>query len=82
MSTINYPAIFHQANSNEIGYWVEFPDLPGCFTQGDTLEEAYQYAKEALDLYLHDKTSSTSPSTFKHLQQLFPNEVIMLVEHI
>lgn len=54
MSTINYPAIFHQANSNEIGYWVEFPDLPGYFTQGDTLEKAYQYAKEALDLYLDD----------------------------
>ena len=30
-----YPAIIHE----EDGYWVEFPDPSGCFTNGDTLEE-------------------------------------------
>lgn len=81
MSTIYYPAVFHQTETNEIGYWVEFPDLPGCFTQGDTLEEAYQYAQEALGLYLDnkDKESFNNPSSVKNLQQLFPNETIMLV---
>ena len=84
MSTINYPAVFHQTEANEIGYWVEFPDLPGCFTQGDTLEEAYQYAQEALGLYLDnkDKESFNNPSSVKNLQQLFPNEIIMLVGYI
>ncbi len=29
------------------GYVVEFPDLPGCMTQGDTLEEAFSMAEDA-----------------------------------
>ena len=44
-----YPAIFHEEND---GYWVEFPNLEGCQTQGDTFEEAYNMATEALGLYL------------------------------
>lgn len=43
-----YPAIIHE----EDGYWVEFPDLSGCFTNGNTLEETLEMAKEALGLYL------------------------------
>ena len=38
MKNIIYPAVFHKAE--EGGYWVEFPDLPGCVTEADTLEEA------------------------------------------
>ena len=34
------------------GYSVEFPDIPGCITQGDTLEETLAMAKEALELTL------------------------------
>lgn len=45
-----YPAIFHVEENG--GYWVSFPDLEGCFTQGDTLEEAYSMAKEVLALHL------------------------------
>ena len=44
-----YPAIFHEEND---GYWVEFPNLEGCQTQGDTFEDAYNMATEALGLYL------------------------------
>lgn len=36
------------------GYSVEFPDIPGCITQGDTLEETLAMAKEALELTLED----------------------------
>lgn len=43
-----YPAIFHE----EEGYWVEFPDLEGCNTCGATIEEAMEYAQEALGLHL------------------------------
>ena len=31
---------------------VEFPDLPGCITAGRTLEEAREFAREALTLHL------------------------------
>ncbi len=44
-----YPAIIHEEDG---GYWIEFPDLEGCQTQGDTLEELMEMAKEALGLYL------------------------------
>lgn len=43
-----YPAIFHE----EDGYWVEFPDLTGCVTEGDSIEEAMSMAQEALGLWL------------------------------
>lgn len=43
-----YPAIFHE----EEGYWVEFPDLPGCQTYGDDLNATVKYAQEALAGYL------------------------------
>ena len=36
----------------EGGYSVEVPALPGCYTQGDTKEEAISMAKEAIELYL------------------------------
>ena len=35
-------------------YSVEFPDLPGCFSMGDTLEEAKMMASDALSLYLEE----------------------------
>ena len=44
-----YPAIFHEEDG---GYWVEFPDLDGCITEGDTREEALEMAEEVLGLFL------------------------------
>lgn len=46
-----FPALFE--SGEEKGYCVTFPDLPGCITEGDTLEEAYKMAKEALELHLY-----------------------------
>ena len=43
-----YPAIFHR---EEDSYWVEFPDLEGCQSFGDTLDETVLNAKEALEGY-------------------------------
>lgn len=42
---------------DEDGTWVvTVPALPGCLTQGDTMEEALQNAKEAIQLHLEDAT--------------------------
>ncbi len=38
-----YPAIFIPY---EEGFTVEFPDLPGCITQGENLEEAFEMAED------------------------------------
>ena len=37
-----YPAVFHQEDN---AYWVEFPDLPGCQSFGDTLPETMAEAQ-------------------------------------
>jgi predicted RNase H-like HicB family nuclease len=34
------------------GYVAFVPDLPGCHTQGDTLEDVRKYIKDAIQLYL------------------------------
>lgn len=36
---------------DEGGYYVYAPELPGLHTQGDTLDEAINSAREALELY-------------------------------
>jgi len=38
--------------SEDGGYTVYVPSLPGCVSEGDTLEEALQNIKEAIALYL------------------------------
>lgn len=54
-----YPAIFHTAE--EGGFWVSFPDLPECLTEGDTMDEAYEMAVEALGLSLTDRIRNNEP---------------------
>jgi predicted RNase H-like HicB family nuclease len=34
------------------GYWAEVPDLPGCFTQGETLDAVYGNLREAVACHL------------------------------
>lgn len=51
MKAINYPAKISYSKEDE-SYLVEFPDLRGCLTEGATLEEALNNAKEALSAYL------------------------------
>jgi antitoxin HicB len=48
---ISYPAVF-EYDVGDDAYNVSFPDLPGCFTFGDTVEEAKVNAQEALTAYL------------------------------
>ena len=48
---ITYPAIIKYA-ARDKSYLVEFPDLPGCLTEGETIEEAHRNAREALTGYL------------------------------
>ncbi len=38
--------------SEEDGYTVYVPSLPGCISEGDTREEALTNIKEAIELYL------------------------------
>lgn len=48
MNKLFYPAIFHKAE--EGGFWITFPDIPECMTQGNDIQNAYEMAVDALGL--------------------------------
>ena len=47
---MDYSVIIREAE--EGGYWVEAPALPGCYSQGEALDDALDNIKEAIALYL------------------------------
>ncbi|ASS98270.1 MULTISPECIES: type II toxin-antitoxin system HicB family antitoxin [Geobacillus] len=75
-----YPAIFDYSSD---GISVEFPDLPGCFTCGDTEEEAFKMAKEAMALHLYgleqENEEIPQPSKVSEIQTE-NNQVIVFIE--
>jgi len=50
MRSMEYSVLVHKAE--EGGFWVEVAALPGCYSQGETVEEALENVKEAIALYL------------------------------
>ena len=48
-----YPALFHKEDDG--GFWVSFPDIPECLTQGTDMSQAYEMAVDALGLALADR---------------------------
>lgn len=50
MNKLFYPAVFQPEEDG--GYAIFFPDLDGCNTQGDSVEEGYQMAFDALGITL------------------------------
>ncbi|MDY7579069.1 type II toxin-antitoxin system HicB family antitoxin [Herbaspirillum sp. RTI4] len=50
---MKYPIVIEPGNEKgNTAYGVIVPDLPGCFSAGDTLDEAIDNAKEAIELWL------------------------------
>ena len=52
---MNFKAIIHEAE--EGGFWAEVPALPGCLTQGDTVEDITVNLREAIEGWLAVETS-------------------------
>ncbi len=48
--TMIIKALVHPAE--EGGYWAEVPSLPGCVTQGESMEVLRENLQEAIELYL------------------------------
>lgn len=59
MNKLFYPALFHKAE--EGGFWISFPDLPECLTQGEDMKQAYEMAVNALDLALTHRAENKEP---------------------
>lgn len=55
----------------EGGYTVIVPSLPGCITYGDTIDDAIEKAKEAIELYIeslkkHGEAVPTDEGTLEY----------------
>ena len=55
MARYIYPAVF---TKEESFYTVRFPDLESCYTQGDSLQDAYEMASDILCLTLYNLEES------------------------
>jgi len=69
MRLLNYRILLRK--EPEGGYTVMVPSLPGCITYGDTIEQAKEMAKEAIELYLeslreHGKKIPTEEGTLEY----------------
>lgn len=63
----HYIALIEDAGPDTaIGVW--FPDLPGCFSAGDTVEEAMNHAEEALTLYAASVSAMPRARTLTELK--------------
>ena len=45
---MRYPVVIHKDPDSDYG--VTVPDLPGCFTAGDTVDDAIAQAAEAIGM--------------------------------
>lgn len=73
---MTYPAIFTKEDNS---YWVQFIDLEGCYSDGETLAEAMENAKEAMGLYLEDLSEYPAcTNDFSNLK-LDKNQIISYV---
>ncbi|WDP89310.1 MAG: type II toxin-antitoxin system HicB family antitoxin [Desulfobacter sp.] len=63
---MKYPALVHKDEKSAFG--VTIPDFPGCFTAGDTLDQALANVQEAVNLYLEGETfKPPEPSNIQDL---------------
>jgi predicted RNase H-like HicB family nuclease len=59
-----YPVILHP-DTEDGGFWIECPSLPGCASQGDTVEEALEMIKDAITGYLEVSKEKKSQRKLK-----------------
>lgn len=67
---MRYPVVVHKDPDSDYG--VTVPDLPGCFSAGETLDEALQEVVEAIETHLEgllmDGEPIPTPQSIEHHQ--------------
>jgi predicted RNase H-like HicB family nuclease len=67
---MRYPVVIHKDPTSDYG--VTVPDLPGCFSAGETIDEALTEVVEAVELHLEgmlmDGESVPIPKSIEHHQ--------------
>lgn len=79
MAKYIYPAIFTKEGAF---YTVCFPDLEGCYTQGDSLQDAYEMASDVLCLTLYnleEEKASIPPASETSAIKTGKDEFVSLV---
>ena len=67
-----YHAIVHKEDDSAWG--VQFPDLPGCFSAADELDDILANASEAVSLYLEGE-KSPQPSSIEAIRKLAADDL-------
>lgn len=60
---------------DEDGYYAYCPDLQGCYSQGETYEEALANIEDAIRLHLEDRVASGEPVPTSHMISVATLEV-------
>lgn len=67
-----YPAIFKPFSDDTGGFVVEFPDLPGCVTEGENLQDAIEMGVDAASGWILDELENGNqipePSQYKDIK--------------
>lgn len=50
MSSYQYIALIRKEDDTD--YWIDIPDLPGCISRGETIDDAMKNFQNALELHL------------------------------
>lgn len=81
MKKMFYPSVFNKEEDGR--YFVYFPDVEGCNTQGDSIDNAYEMAFDALGLtlsYLKDNNLAIPTPSQPEKIELEDNEVIVIIQ--
>ncbi|MEK7503881.1 MAG: type II toxin-antitoxin system HicB family antitoxin [Patescibacteria group bacterium] len=79
-SVLNYNAVFQEETAGGYSVWV--PELPGCASQGETLDEAKNNIEEAIQLYLEDTPKEEILETLNINRQFFvPVSIPLNIAH-
>lgn len=81
MKKLFYPAIFQQEDNN--GFSVFFPDVDGCVTCGDDMDDAYEMAFDCLGLvlsYMEDNKEPIPVASSPQRVVLGPEQFIVVIE--
>ena len=77
MKKFFYPVVFEP---EDVGVSVYVPDIPGCMTQGDSIEEALENVQEAIGLMLEDVAPKDYPEPSEpNKVKLTDEQFVMLV---
>jgi predicted RNase H-like HicB family nuclease len=76
---MRYPIVIHKDPDSDYG--VTVPDIPGCFSAGNTMDEAMQNASEAIECHIEgllidgDDIPSPMPMEFHHVNPDFKDGI-------